>query len=131
MSNLFIEASRQKLRFPVRTGLISVEDLWDLSLKSLDGIAIATDTRLGTQHGRSFLENPDNKKTREQQLDLLRLDILKVVIATKQEENKATLAAAARRQQRVFLEEVLARKKAGAVEAMSVEDIEAQLAALS
>ena len=39
MLNIFEKASKQKLRFVTSKGMISSEDLWDMSLQSLDIIA--------------------------------------------------------------------------------------------
>ena len=40
MEQLFITASREKLRFASSKGLLTTEDLWSLSLTSLDAIYI-------------------------------------------------------------------------------------------
>ena len=39
LTNLFEKASKMKLRFSTTKGVLSTEDLWDLSLESLDRIA--------------------------------------------------------------------------------------------
>lgn len=46
MKNLFEIADRKKYRFPTRKGNASCEDLWDLSLESLDTLAGTIDAQL-------------------------------------------------------------------------------------
>ena len=54
MSN-FEKASKLKLRFSTNRGELSIEDLWDLSLESLDQIAVAIDKALETAGKKSFI----------------------------------------------------------------------------
>lgn len=129
MSDSFIAASRGKLRFESGRGLLTVEDLWDLNLKSLDGIAVAVDEQL-TPRSKSFLENPDKKADQEQALNELRLEILKTVIEVKQTENKAARAAADKAKQLEFLKGLREKKQIAALEGLALEDIDAQIAAI-
>ena len=99
MNDLFLAASRRQLRFATGKGYATVEDLWSLSLKSLDAIAVALDEQI--KPGRkSFLENPDARASEAEADNNLRLEILKAVITVKQDENKAAYAEASKRTQR-------------------------------
>lgn len=129
MNDLFLTASRRQLRFPTGKGYATVEDLWALSLKSLDSIALAVDEQV--KPGRkSFLENPDAKASQAEADNILRLEILKAIITIKQDENKAALAESSKRAQRDFIKGLLEKKKIGAMESMSEEELQAQLKAL-
>lgn len=128
--NPFLLASKKKLRFTTNGGLLGVEDLWDLSLKDLDRIAVKIDETLGAGARKSFLENPDPKATAARSEDELRLEILKAVIGAKQDENKAKKAEADKASQKAFLKSLLEKKKIDALETQSLEEIEKQLAAL-
>lgn len=129
MNDLFLSASRRQLRFATSRGFITTEDLWSLSLKSLDSIgqAVIANLKPGTS---SLLENPDTKTTQDEADNQLRLEIIKAVITIKQEENKAKLAESTKAAQKEFIKELLAKKKIGAMESMSEEELQAQLAAL-
>ena len=128
-NTLFVAASRLQLRFSTSKGSLSVDDLWSLSLKSLDALAIGIDAALKPSQ-TSFLENPDTKQDLAVQADTLRLEILKVVIAIKQDENKAKLAESTKQSQREFLLKLRDKKKLEALEGLTAEEIEAQLVAL-
>jgi hypothetical protein len=128
-TNPFLAATKQKLRFVTTGGHFSVEDLWDLSLKDLDRIAVKIDEGLSGSR-KSFLENPDSKATAAKSDDELRLEILKGVIETKQNDNKAKKAATDKASQKAFLTNLLAQKKMNQLESQSLEEIEKQLAAL-
>lgn len=129
-ANPFLAATKKKLRFVTTGGHYSVEDLWDLSLKDLDRIAVKIDETLSAGSRKSFLENPDPKASAARSEDELRLEILKAVIGAKQDENKATRAARDKASQKAFLEGLLEKRKIDALESLPLEEIQKQLAAL-
>lgn len=124
----FVEATKTKLRFSAN-GQLSIEDLWDLPLNKLDEMAVAIDTEQSGSR-KSFLANPDRKVTIAQQQDALRLEVLKLVIETKQTENTAKREATDKRQRKEFLQRLLEKKKIDQLESLSTEDIEKELAAM-
>lgn len=129
MSQSFVAASRRQLRFFSTKGPLTVEDLWTLSLKSLDNLAISVDAKI-TDRPKSFLMNPDQKADQETEDNKLRLDILKQVITTREEENRAAAARRSTEAQRAFLLDLREKRKTEKMEALTEEEIEAQLAAL-
>lgn len=131
IENAFITAAKSKLRFQTGGGHLSVEELFDLSLKSLDMIAVAIDAKLSGSGGhKTFLESPDRKMLAERTQDELRLELLKAIIAIKQDENKARRAESEKAARRAFLSKLLDKKRINALESLSQEEIEAQLQAL-
>lgn len=128
-NDLFIKATRAKLRFNTGRGQLTTEDLFELTLKDLDrvGQAIIAELKPGST---SLLENPDPKVSAASAENDLRLEIIKFVIATKQEENKAAVAASLNRRQREFLVSLKEKRQIDAMESLTVEEIDAQLAAL-
>lgn len=126
VNNVFIEASKRKLRFSAN-GMLCAEDLWDLPLTKLDTMAVDIDTELGKSR-KSFLANPDTPKNVE---DELRLEVLKVVIEMKQAENSAKLTAAKLKARKEFLERLLEQKRINQLESLPIEEIEKQLTELN
>ena len=125
-SNIFEDASRLKLRFPSKAGQITTEDLWDLSLKSLDEIAISINDKITATEKSSFLTpktNPSKELT-------LALNILVHIITVKQEEARRTKEAAEKRAKKAKLLELIEKKKDSALEGMSVEDLMKEVEAL-
>ena len=127
---LFLTAAKMKLRFATTRGHLTTEDLFDLSLKDLDGLAVGVATSLANTGTMSFLENPDRRVTAERAEQTLRLEVIKAIIETKQDDNKARKARADLQARRAFLEGLLEKKQLDAMESLSAADIEAQLAAL-
>ena len=131
MKNLFLIASRDKYRFESIRGALTVEQLWDLPLQSksgfdLDNVAKAVNASLKASSEESFV----NDATPTSTLDNNKLEIVKHIIAVKKEENARRLAASARATERQRLMEILDAKNLDALKGMSVEDIQARLAAL-
>ena len=60
---MFEKASRMKLRYQTNRGVISVEDLWDLSLESLDAIAISLNKKLKESQTESFIKTKTKDTT--------------------------------------------------------------------
>jgi hypothetical protein len=131
MSNTaFIEASRRQIRFSsTRHQNITTEDLWKLPLKSLDEIGQIVIGSL-KQETTSLLENPDPKVNAANVENELRLEVVKTIIAIRQDENKAAFAKAANDRRKEMLNELLQKKQIGALEEKSIEELKAELAAL-
>lgn len=99
---MFEKASRLKLRFVSVQGALTVEDLWDLPLKSvkgasLDNVAKSINRQLKEVGEESFV---DTKSSANKELELM-LDIAKHIIRVRLEENEAArnkVANAAKRQ---------------------------------
>ena len=128
-NGLFVQASRKKLRFATNSGHVSTEDLWDLSLKDLDRLAVGLHTKI-TSTRLSFLENPDRKEATATAEEQLRFDILRVVIDTKQAENKAANDAKERRQRREMLLQLREKQETAKLESLTPEEIDKALADL-
>ena len=75
---MFEVASRMKFRFHYN-GIIQVEDLWDLSLTSLDSIFKLLNSQIKNSQEESLLET-QNKKDEE---TLTKIEIVKHVVSVK------------------------------------------------
>lgn len=129
IETMFEAAVRQKLRFDSKVGQLSVEDLWDLPLTSttkvnLDQIAIALNAQLKSTE-ESFVTGSAKDATTQ-----LRFDIVRHVITVRMRENSEKVEAVQKRQKREQLDELIARKQTGALESLSVEQLEAMRNAL-
>lgn len=129
-TNLFASATRRKLRFDTQKGNLSLEEVWDLSLKSLDQVAQLVDSRLDEKKGRSFLTNPDARVNAAKQDDRDRLEILMFIIATKEEENKAAREAQSKQAQLTLLKGLRDKKTLESLESQDLNEIERQIAEL-
>lgn len=120
----FEKAAQVKLRFASSKGELSVEDLFELSLPALDIIAKGLNKQL-KEDQESFIGKPTATKHLA-----LKLEIVVAVIDFKQEERTKARTRAEKSQQVEFMETLLEKKKLDALESMSVDDIEKQLATL-
>jgi hypothetical protein len=99
--NVFLEATRQKLRFEAQAhSNLSVEQLWDLPLQTtrvnqsdLDSVGKVILRELRQQEEESLITPANNapKKTLQ-----LKLEVVKAIIETKQAETAAKVESAAR-----------------------------------
>lgn len=126
-------AAQNQLRFQSVRGDLTVEQLFQLPLKSksgfdLDSVARAVNNELKGMQEESFVEDT-TANPRKKALEIS-LEIVKDVIKTKQEENQAQLNKLKKAEERRKILDALAAKKDQALTAASVEDLERQLAAL-
>lgn len=131
-SNLFITASRKKFRFASERGDLTVENLWDLPLTSKNGfnlnaVAITVNAELKSLAEESFVETSTNPRRKD--LENM-LEIVKYVIAVKQDEAKAATERVAKQELKRKLREAIEAKEGEALQNASLEDLQAQLAAL-
>lgn len=123
---MFKQATKQKLRFATNKGYLSVEDLWDLSLPSLDKIAVALDEELAKSPRKSFITDNTPKNDELE----LKFNIVKEIIATKMKEKADKEIAKDKAAEKARLTELLAKKRSEKLESLSEEELMKRLAEL-
>lgn len=123
---MFKQASKMKLRFATSKGNLSVEDLWDLNLITLDKLAVALDEEISKSPRRSFIAETTSKN----EVAELKLDILKDIIKTKMEEKNKKDAEKQRLSEKNKLLEILAKKQNESLENLSIEELQKRIAEL-
>lgn len=123
--NLFELATRKKFRFPFK-GMISVEDLWDLSVQNLDTVFKALNAEAKQAKEESLLAT---KSTEETILDA-KIEIVKHIVNVKLEETEKKRQDVAKREQKRRLQELIADKQDAELQGKSVEELQAMLSAL-
>lgn len=130
--NIFEQASRLGLRFPSSKGELTTEQLWSLPLTSardlsLDNVARAVNTLLKNVTEDSFVETKTNPAKADY---TLKLEIVKHIISVRQEENDQARKAAEKKALKEKLTAALADKQDASLKTLSVEELQAQIAAL-
>ncbi len=133
MSDVYKFAAQNGLRFPSKRGELTVEQLFQLPLKSqsgfdLDTVARTINNQLKGVSEESFVEDTAADPRREALK--VSLDIVKDVIATKQAENRAALVKRDRAEQRRKILDAMSAKQDQALSAASIEELEKKLAEL-
>jgi len=124
--NLFESATRSKMRFPFK-GMISVEDLWDLSLTNLDSVFKTLNAEAKKFEEESLL----NTKSKEDEEISNKIEIVKYIVSVKLDEKKKREDAKKNAEMRQRLLEIKAKRQDAALENMSDEDLDKALAELS
>lgn len=124
---MFEKASRIKLRYSTNRGVLSVEDLWDLSLEQLDPIAINLNKRLKESQTESFIKTR-TKDTTELEL---KFNIVKHIIDVKLQEQEERIVAAEKKARRQKILDLMAKKQDAELESKSYEELAKELEALS
>lgn len=126
MENKFEIAIRNKYRFPYK-GMITVEDLWDLSVTQLDGIFKTLNAQIKQEKEESLLTT---KSASEAELDN-KIAIIRHVVATKQAEAEKARKAKETKAETQKILEIIGRKQDAALENMSIEELYARLNAMN
>ena len=130
--NLFLEATRQALRFDSKAQVnLTTEQLWQLPLQStrpnqgdLDSVGKILLRELREQEEESLITPANNAP---KALAQLKLEVVKAIISHKQAENAAKVAELTRANEKAQLRQLLADKHAEEFKNMSKEEIEARL----
>lgn len=122
MDNIFEFAARNKLRFPYK-GLITVEDLFDLSLTNLDSIY----KELNKQSKQSEEESLLNIKTQEDELLNVQIEIVKYIVSVKLAEKEAREKASAKKAQKQKIMSIIAAKQDEALQNSSIDELQKML----
>lgn len=123
--NLFEYAVRNKLRFPFK-GMISVEDLFDLSLINLDYIFKTLNAEAKAFEEESLL----NVKSKENEEVLVKIEIVKYIVGVKLMEKEARENAKKNKEMKQRLLEIKAKRQDAALENLSDDELEKAIADL-
>jgi hypothetical protein len=128
--NIFEKASRQQLRFESASGLVTVEDLWNLPLTSATGRANLNDIARGVHQQLkaagdeiSFVEPAESNNEDLQ----LHFDVVKRIIDVRVEERNAAKAETDRKAKKQKIMEIIARKEDESLSNSSIEDLRQML----
>lgn len=122
---MFDKATRMKLCFESNKGLLSVEQVWDLSLTALNEMAkgLSRQVKAAETDEEDFIGTKSNVDSELQ----LRFDVVKHIIGVKLKERDDSRDAAERKANNQIILELIQRKKQQELESKSVEELEALL----
>lgn len=121
-TNIFEYAVRNKVRFPFK-GLISAEDLWDLSLTNLDSIYKTLNKQIKQSEEESLLTTKTDVDTELE----VQIAIVKYIVSVKLEEHEAREKAALKKAQKQKIMSIIAAKEDEALHNSSVDDLRKML----
>lgn len=120
---IYKEASKLKLRFETTKGLLSVEQLWGLSLVELDALAVSLEEAYKNSKSKSFLD----KKTEKDKIIKLRFDIALDVLNTKVDEKEAAKKEAEDKEHNQKILSIIKEKQDEALKGKSIKELEKML----
>lgn len=122
VEDIYKYAVEKKLRFPFK-GQISVEDLFDLNVESLDSIYKS----LKSQEKEANEESLLTTKSSEDEALEVSIEIVKQIFAQKQREKEERIKAAENRAKKQRIAEIIDNKKDEALNNLSVEQLQQML----
>lgn len=123
--NIFEMATREKYRFPYK-GMITVEDMWDLSLQSLDSVFKTLNAQVKRNQEESLLKT---KTDEDIELDT-KIAIIRYIVGVKQQEAADRLQAKEKKEKKQKLLDALNEKRDQKIKDMTEEELEKALAEL-
>jgi hypothetical protein len=132
MINVFEYATRNKIRFHSSRGELTLEQLWDVPLRSTDGfdlnaVAKNANKALKEVFEESFVET---KKTPQHVRLEITLDVVKNVIDAKLADEEAAKRRAANRVEKEKLLAILSEKQDGKLSELTEKQLRQRIAAL-
>lgn len=122
IEKMFETATREMFRFPFR-GLVSVEDLWCLSIEQLDSIFKVLNSRLKQRQEESLLD----VKTEEDSKLEMKIDIVKYIVKVKLKEQESRVKAQEKKEKRQKILEILSEKQDQDLYNKSTDELESML----
>ena len=121
-TNIFEAASKNKYRYPYK-GLITTEDLWDLTPAQLDIVYKALNKGVSEAQVSSLMH-----KVTEVDAELLnKIEIVKYIFNAKEAEAEARKNDAAKHAKKQRILDILAQKQEDALQRMSEDDLKKML----
>lgn len=118
-TNMFEIATRNKFRFLFK-GVISTEDLWDLSVESLDNVFKTLNSEMKKTKEESLLST----KSKDDEVLELKIEIVKHIVTVKQKEKEARERKFLDRERNQKIMSIIAAKQDEQLHNMSVEELQ-------
>jgi hypothetical protein len=122
MEKMFEFVLKNKVRFPYK-GLVSVEDLFDLSVRDLDSVFKTLNAQVKKSQEESLLAT----KTKEDEALAIQIEVVKHIVKTKLNEAEAAKQSKEVKEKKQKLMEIIAAKKDEALRNASVEELQTML----
>ena len=122
MSDLFKVASKKKYRF-IYKGVVTVEDLWDLSVEELDKIYKSLKSKQKAEAEESLLTTTSKE---DKELNN-KIEIIKIIVADKLEAKERATKSAEKRAKNQRILEIMADKADAELKAKSLDELKAML----
>lgn len=112
-------ASQLKLRFQTNKGLLSSEQLWDLTLSELDDLAVKFENEYKESGKKSFLV----KRTNQEVVSKLKFDITLDILQTKVDESEAESKRLENKAHNAKILSLIAEKQNEELKTKSISDL--------
>ncbi len=119
----FLKAIRQKERFQTSKGLLSLEQVCDLSFEDLNTLAVSLDEQYNESGKKSFLV----KTTVKDKNAKLRFDVVLEILNTKMEEAQVAAEAKEIKEHNKKIIALIAEKQDESLKGKTVKQLEAML----
>ena len=130
INTLFVMASQFKFRFPYK-GMITTEDLWDLSLSQLDTVYRNLNKEVKDTDSDSLMRNISADEAVKVNELKNKIEIVKYIFNSKEHAAELNRMANERSAKRQQILEILDRKREDALANMSEDELKAMLGELS
>jgi len=132
MQNIFEYATRNKLRFASIRGELSIEQLWDVPLRSRDDFNLNTIAKAASKALKDMSEENfvETTKTPEHTRREFAMETVKHIIELKIAEEEAAKMRATKKQEKEKLLHILAEKQDGKLSDLSEKELQKRIAAL-
>lgn len=117
---IFKLATQQKLRFNTSKGVLSTEQLWDLSLNELDALAVSLQEEYESSSKKSFLV----KRSVKDKTAKLKFDVVLDVLTTKNEELEAAKEKAEDKAYNEKIDRLIAEKQEENLKSKSIKELQ-------
>ena len=125
INELFIMATRRKFRFPFK-GQVSVEDLWDMSVRDLDSVFKLLNSQIKQANEESLLTT----KSKEDTILEAQIAIVKYIVQVKQDDAAQAQNQMVQAEKKRRIMEIIANKQDAALQNLSVEELQKMLAGM-
>lgn len=125
IGKLIEKAVRGKFRFPFK-GMVSIEDLYDLSVRDLDNVFKSLNSQIKKAKEESLLDT----KTKEDETLETMIEIVKYIVNVKLEEEKARTNARENKAKKQKIMEIMSAKQDEALQNKSLDELQKMLADL-